>query len=225
MERLWGVGRVTAGELRRMGIETIGQLARTRAMLLQKRFGKTGTLLHELAHGRDDRPVEPWQPPKSMGAEETFGRDHRDVERLHQTLRAQAERVARELRSEGYAGRTVTLKLRFKDFRTITRSLTGEPIQDGLEVFNRARNLLARVPLAQPVRLIGVSVSGLAAADSGQLSLFAGAAARRARLARAVDRLTERFGEGKLVPAALLGRSRRDRAESRPHKSRASEDS
>jgi DNA polymerase-4 len=210
VERLWGVGQVTAGELRQMGIETIGQLARAPMSLLQKRFGKTGALLHELALGKDDRPVEPFLLPKSMGAEETFPEDHCDLERLHQTLRAQAERVARELRSEGHVGRTVTLKLRFRDFRTLTRSLTGEPTQDGIEIFHRARSLLARVTLAQPVRLIGVSVSGLASADSGQLSLFAEPLARRTRLARAVDRLAERFGEGTLLPATLLSsRSRR----------------
>jgi DNA polymerase-4 len=216
VERLWGVGRVTAGELRRMGIETIGRLARTPVRLLRKRFGKAGVLLRELALGRDDRAVEPFLAPKSMGAEETFSEDHRDLERLHQTLRAQAERVARELRAEESVGRTVTLKLRFQDFRTITRSLTGEPTQDGLEIFQRARALLGRVPLAQPVRLIGLSVSGLTAADAPQLSLFAESLARRARLARAIDRLAERFGEGALLPATLLSGSAVKRSQRLP---------
>ena len=96
-----------------------------------------------------------------MGAEETFGADHRDVERLRATLRAQAERVARELRSEGYAGRVVTLKIRFADFSTYTRAHTGEPTQDGLRIFEEAAALLGRVRLIQAVRLIGLSVSGL----------------------------------------------------------------
>ncbi|MBI4608160.1 MAG: DNA polymerase IV [Candidatus Rokubacteria bacterium] len=208
VERLWGVGRVTAAALRRMGIETIGQLARVPVGVLERRFGKTGSHLHELAWGRDDRPVEPWAPPKSMGAEETFPNDHRDVGRLELTLRAQAERVARELRDDGYSGRTVTLKLRFRDFRTLTRSHTGEPTQDGLEIYCRARSLLGRVPLTQPVRLIGLSVSGLAARDSGQLDLFAEPAARRARLAGAVDTLARRFGEGTVIPATLVSRRR-----------------
>lgn len=204
VERLWGVGRVTAGELRRMGVETIGQLARVPVRILERRFGKTGTHLHELAWGRDDRPVEPFAPPRSMGAEETFARDHRDPERLHRTLRAQAERVARELRADGYVGRTVTLKLRFRDFRTLTRSQTGVPTQDGLELFERAQSLLARVPLAQPVRLVGVSVSGLTSAESPQFPLFAEVAARRTRLARAVDALAQRFGDRAVIPASLL---------------------
>lgn len=206
VERLWGVGRVTAGELRRMGIKTTGQLARVPVSLLERRFGKIGSHLHELAWGRDDRPVEPFAPPKSMGAEETFDQDHRDLDYLQLTLRAQAERVARELRAEGYVGRTVTLKLRFKDFRTLTRSLTGEPTQDGLEIFQRVRSLLARVLLVQPVRLIGLSVSGLNSNAAEQLPLFAESEARRARLARAVDTLGRRFGEGAVIPASILVR-------------------
>jgi len=209
VERLWGVGQVTARKLRKMGIETIGQLARVPVSLLQRQFGKTGAHLHELAWGRDDRPVEPCTAPKSMGAEETFTRDHRDVECLLQTLRTQAERVARELRAEGYVARTVTLKLRLADFRTLTRGLTAEATQDGFEIFQRARVLISRVPLDQPVRLIGLSVSGLASANSGQLALFAEPAARRARLARAMDALARRYGEGTLMPATLLSRAGR----------------
>lgn len=204
IERLWGVGRVTAHDLRAMGIETIGQLARVPVGVLAKRFGKWGTLLHELAHGRDDRPVEPFAAPKSMGAEETFALDTRDAEELRRTLLAQAERVARELREEGYAGRTVTLKLRFADFQTITRSLTGEATQDGLEVFRRAFALLDRVARVKPVRLIGVSVSGLIQGGPAQLSLFSAAAARRDRVARAADRLARRFGDRALIAASLL---------------------
>ncbi len=210
VERLWGVGRVTARDLRAMGIETIGQLCRVPESLLVRRFGKWGALLHELAHGRDDRPVEPFAPPKSMGAEETFAQDTRDPEALRRTLLAQAERVARDLRSEGYAGRTVTLKLRFADFRTITRSLTGEATQDGLEIFRRAFGLLERVARVQPVRLIGVSVSGLIQGGPGQLSLFSAASARRDRVARAADRLARRFGDRALIPASLLDRPKRD---------------
>jgi DNA polymerase-4 len=162
-----------------------------------------------LAHGRDDRAVEPFAPPKSMGAEETFGRDHRDVERLHATLREQAERVARELRAGGYAGRCVTLKLRFADFSTLTRRHSDDPTQDGLAIYRRARALLDRIPLRQPVRLIGLSVSSLGPAAAGQLSLLEPDAQRRDRLARAMDRVTARFGEESLRPASVVRRPRR----------------
>jgi DNA polymerase-4 len=204
--RLWGVGRVTAGELEAMGVRTIGQLAAVPERHLAARFGRNGALLRALAQGRDDRPVEPFAPPKSMGAEETFGRDHRDAERLRATLRGQAERVARELRAEGYAGRCVTLKLRFADFSTITRRHTTDPTQDGLRIYREAAALLDRVPLDQPVRLIGLSVSDLGPAARGQLSLLGPDAARRERLARALDGLAERFGEASVRPASLLPR-------------------
>jgi len=209
VSRLWGVGRVTGAELEGMGIRTIGQLALTPAANLVARFGKHGPDLLALARGHDDRAVEPDAQPKSMGAEETFERDTRDVELLRATLRGQSERVARELRAEGYAGRTVTLKLRFADFSTITRAHTDDPTQDGLAIFRRADALFGRVRLAQAVRLIGLSVSGLGLAGEGQLSLLDPDALRRERLARAVDRLAARFGETAVRPASLMGRRRR----------------
>ena len=206
IRRLWGVGAATERELAALGIATIGQLARLPESALARRFGPGGTHLRELARGRDDRPVVPFAPPKSMGAEETFARDHRDVERLRRVLREQAERVAQELRESDYAAARVTLKLRFADFRTLTRSHTEEPTQDGLEIFRRAEALLARVSLVQPVRLIGLSVSGLGPPARGQLPLLDPAAVRRERLARAVDRLTARFGAKSVRPASLLER-------------------
>ena len=211
VSRLWGVGRVTGAELEAMGIRTIGQLALTPAANLRARFGKHGPGLLALARGLDDRAVESNAQPKSMGAEETFERDTRDVELLRATLRGQSERVARELRAEGYAGRTVTLKLRFADFSTLTRRHTDDPTQDGLAIYRRARALLDRIPLRQPVRLIGLSVSSLGPAASGQLSLLEPAAERRERLARAMDRVTARFGEASLRPASVVREPRRPR--------------
>ncbi len=211
--RLWGVGRVTGTELESLGILTIGQLASLPPATLVARFGEShGPALAELARGVDDRPVEPFGTPKSMGAEETFGTDHLDVERLRATVRAQAERVARELRADGYAGRVVTLKIRFADFSTYTRAHTGEPTQDGLRIYQEACALLDRVRLSQPVRLIGVSVSGLGAAGQGQLALFGPDAARQERLGRALDRLAKRFGGDAVQPASLLGRRTRRRS-------------
>ena len=206
VSRLWGAGRVTTADLESMGIRTIAQLAAIPPSHLQSRFGRGGALLSALAHGVDERAVEPFAPPKSMGAEETFERDHRDGERLRATLRGQAERVARELRAQGYAGRTVTLKLRFADFSTITRSHTGDPTQDGLTVYREASALLDRVVLRQPVRLIGLSVAALGLAGQGQLALLGPDAVRRERLARALDRLAERFGEASVRPATTLSR-------------------
>jgi len=214
VSRLWGVGKVTGTELEAMGIRTIGQLARIPAAHLEARFGRHGPGLLELARGHDERRVEPDGVPKSMGAEETFGRDTRDVELLRATLREQSERVARELRAEHYAGRTVTLKLRFADFSTITRAHTGDPTQDGLIIFRAVDTLFSRVRLAQAVRLVGVSVSGLGPPQSGQLSLLTPDTIRRERLARAVDRLASRFGDAAVRPASLM--KRRPRGERGP---------
>jgi DNA polymerase-4 len=204
VERIWGVGKVTARELAAMGIATVGQLQGVPRPALVRRFGKHGARLHELAFGRDDRPVEPWGPVKSMGAESTFEVDCREPGRLRRTLREQSERIARELRQERLRAARVTLKLRYADFRTLTRSLTGDPIQDGLGIFRRAATLLEREPVHGPVRLIGVSASGLGPEGSGQLSLLDPTVARRERLARAVDTLVTRFGREVVLPAALL---------------------
>jgi DNA polymerase IV len=206
IERLWGVGKATARELEALGITTIGQLQRVAPAVLTARLGPHGPDLLDLAFGRDQRAVEPFSPPKSMGAENTFGRDTRDLAVLEETLRGQAERVARELRAEGLAACRVTLKLRWADFRTLTRSHTGDPTQDGLEIYRRAATLLAREKLVQAVRLIGVSASTFRAQARGQLPLLDPAAVRREQLARAVDRITSRFGRSAIVPARLLGR-------------------
>jgi len=206
IERLWGVGKATATELAALGVTTIGQLQAVSPRVLAARLGPHGSDLLALAFGRDERPVEPFSPPKSMGAEETFERDCRDLARLEDTLRGQAERVAREMRAEGLAACRVTLKLRWADFRTLTRSHTGDPTQDGLEIYRRAAALLARERLIQPVRLIGVSASTFKPEARGQLPLLDPAAVRRERLARAVDRITGRFGRSAILPARLIDR-------------------
>jgi DNA polymerase IV len=204
IERLWGVGKATAKSLAALGIATIGQLQRLSRATLVSRLGEHGADLHELAFGRDDRAVTPWTAPKSMGAETTFDRDTDDRTRLETTLRGQAERVARELRAGGVAASRITLKLRFTDFRTITRSHTGDPTQDGLEVYRRVMTLFVREPLVQRVRLIGLSASTLGPPASGQLGLLDPNAVRRERLARAVDGISERFGTGAIRPATLM---------------------
>jgi len=204
IDRLWGVGRVMAKALGDLGFTTIGQLQRAPRAVLARRFGRHGEALHELAFGRDDRSVEPYGVPKSIGAEETFGVDCTKPEQLKTTLRAHAERVSAELRESGFAARRITLKLRLAPFETHTRSATGEPTQDGLELYRRALGLLERDRVTRPVRLIGLSASQLGPSGQGQLDLLDPAALRRERLARVVDRLTARFGEGTVIPAALL---------------------
>jgi DNA polymerase-4 len=191
-------------ELHALGIRTIGQLQALPRGALARRLGKHGEHLADLASGLDLRPVAPDTAAKSIGAEQTFGRDCSDARRLASVLRAQAERVAAEIRAEGLAASCLTLKVRFGDFRTLTRRCTGDPTQDGLELYRRASGLLERVRLSQPVRLIGLSTSQFVREGRGQLSLLDASAVRRERLARAVDGLRRRFGEGAVRPASLL---------------------
>ena len=212
IERLWGVGKVMAKALSDLGFTRIGQLQKAPREVMARRFGKHGQALHDLAFGRDDRAVEPYGVPKSIGAEETYGVDCTNLEQLKTTLRAHAERVAAELRESAFAAGRVTLKLRFAPFETHTRSATGQPTQDGLELYRRALALLERDPVTRPVRLIGLSASRLGPSGKGQLDLLDPAALRRERLAHVVDRLKSRFGDSSVVPATLLGARRADRA-------------
>ncbi len=218
--KLWGVGRVTEEALRGLGIATIGDLARTPEAALASAIGASHAKgLRALARGEDPREVIADEAAKSVGAEETFGEDLRGEEALLPALLAQAARVGRRLRAAGLAGRVVTLKVKYADFSLVTRRATLERPTDGdRAVFEAARGLLARVDLSRPVRLTGISVSGLAGDDErGQLDLFGGAAPppspqdeRRRALDAAVDALSDRFGRGTVVPADLAGRGREE---------------
>jgi DNA polymerase-4 len=205
ISRLWGVGPAVADELAALGVRTIGQLGRLPRRTLVGRLGSSGAHLWELAQGRDDRPVQPWEDPKSIGAEETFGRDTDDLARLRATLLGQADRVAAELREQGLRGRTVTLKLRYADFHTVTRRDTTEAATaDGGEIFRRAWGALERLPRPQPIRLVGVSVSGLVPdAEARQLQLFE-RTGRAEQVGRIADELRARFGPDAVRRASLL---------------------
>jgi DNA polymerase-4 len=209
LRRLWGVGPAAERELAALGAVTMGDVVRLGRARLERRLGVSGGLLWELAQGIDERPVVPWHEPKSIGAEETFERDTRDVQRLRATLLGQAERVSAELRAAGLRGRTVTLKLRFADFRTLTRRDTGEaPTADAGDIFRRAWAAFGKVPRPQPVRLIGLSVSGLGgSADPRQLPLF-GRPDRAERIGRVTDEIRARFGAAALTRGSLLGSGR-----------------
>jgi DNA polymerase-4 len=219
--RLWGVGHVTEEALRRIGVATIGDLARTPDAALAAVIGATHARdLRALARGEDPREVVPDEAAKSIGAEETFGEDLTGAVALERELLAQAARVGRRLRAASAAGRVVTLKVKYADFTLVTRRATLErPTDDDRVVYDAARALLERVDLARPVRLTGISVSGFAAAaERGQLDLFAPAAApegpgaeRRRALNAALDRLAERFGEGAVQPADLASPPQRGR--------------
>jgi DNA polymerase-4 len=210
--RLWGVGPATLARLERFGVETIGDLAALPEASLVDALGRAhGTQLHALAQGRDDRPVESDRETKSIGQEETFPRDVADRETLRREVLRMAERVGSRVREHGLAGRTVTLKVRFPDFRTITRSATlPEPFSVSAEITRLALGLLEKVDTAGGIRLLGVTMSNLTAAAALQESLFLddvrpAAEAPAAEIQSAVDAVRARFGTDAVGPAALIG--------------------
>jgi DNA polymerase-4 len=217
--RLWGVGAVTEKALRRLGIATIGELARFPEAVLSEKFGAPGRHMHALARGEDPRPVVPDEAAKSIGAEDTFDEDLAGLEALWPRLLDQVERVARRLRAAGVRGRTVTLKLKYSDFTLVTRRCTlPEPTDDGRAIADAIRSDLARADLSRPVRLTGVAVSGFEgegeggrAVQGGQLGLFESRPeprpdGRRERLNAALDAIAGRHGEDAVRPATLAGR-------------------
>ena len=208
LRSLWGVGPATEKRLARFGLTTIGDLAAIPRESLIDALGRAhGQHLHDLAWGRDERPVEPDRETKSISAEETFPRDVYDTDMLRAEARRLAEQVAGRLAKQGLAGRTVTIKVRYPDFRTITRSLTGpEPISDGSGVARAAVELLARAELRRGVRLLGVGVSNLVVAPTRQLTLEE--AGVDDGVAQAVEGVRARFGPG----AVTIGEEPRRRS-------------
>jgi len=217
--RLWGVGPATRTRLERIGVHTVGDLAALPEDSLVHALGAAqGRHLHALAWNHDERAVEPNQTVKSIGHEETFPRDIADRAELERELLRMSERVGSRLRGAGMAGRTVSLKLRYGDFRTITRSRTSaEPTDGGAQVGAVARTLLDAVDVGNGVRLLGVSVSQLDTAHSVQEQLplddsaRAPASDRMAAVERSVDALRDRFGDDAVGLARLLGEDDRPR--------------
>ncbi len=203
VESLWGVGPKTAARLAELSIHTIGELAACSESELVRRFGKNGFDLARHARGIDDSPLIAFHEARSISQETTFARDVRDPKLLRQELKEMSEQVGRRLRAAHLSGRTVKLKLRWPDFTTLTRQVSFEtPLDGDLAIFQAAAQLLDKhLPPGQPVRLIGVGVSGLAH-PARQLSLWENTtssspanSARERRLQEAIDTLRQRFGE------------------------------
>jgi DNA polymerase-4 len=192
---LWGVGPKTAERLAAMGIRTIGEIARWPEESLVRRFGKSGFFLRRAAQGIDDSPVHTEREEKSVSHETTFEADVADREALHRTLRRLSEGVGRRLRRAGTSGVTVSLKLRWSDFTTISRQATlGMPTDLDAEISATVIKLFdAAWKVGRPVRLLGVGVSGLWP-PMRQLGLWDEAPERQRHLQEALDVLRERYG-------------------------------
>ena len=205
---LWGVGERTEEQLTRLGLRTVADLAHTPEPTLRRALGDAaGHHLHELAWGRDPRPVVRESAEKSLGSEETFSRDVDDPDVVLRELLRLSERTAARLRSAGLAGRTVVLKVRFADFTTITRSRTlGEPTDLARDIYGTVRSLWTALRLDRArIRLVGVRVEHLveSAGQHRQLTLEERPEGWR-RAEQAVDRASARFGAGSVRPATLL---------------------
>ncbi|MGY1772819.1 DNA polymerase IV [Blastococcus sp. SYSU D00813] len=213
---LWGVGAKTEEVLLRLGLRTVGDLAHVPARTLQRAVGQAaGSHLHELAWGRDPRRVVPDEPEKSTGHEETFGTDVDDPAVIHRELLRLAERTAGRLRAGGWLARTVSIKVRFADFTTITRSRTLDvPTDVGQELYETARALFDALGLDRArIRLVGVRAERLVDAGSAPRQLELGAREHGRRDAElAADRAARRFGAGAVRPATLLHRAGEGRA-------------
>jgi DNA polymerase-4 len=210
VERLWGVGRVTADKLRKLGIETVGQVAELDEARLVGLLGRgSGRHLHALAHNHDPRPVVVGRRRRSIGAQRALGRGRRSPAELDAVLAGLVERVARRLRAADRVCRTVTLRLRFADFTRATRSRTLIEATARTEaILGTARRLLAAAgPVidAGGLTLLGVALSNLDDADAVQLALpFEGP--DPAALDATLDSLRDRFGTSAVTRGTLLGK-------------------
>jgi DNA polymerase IV len=210
VERLWGVGPVTAGKLRDRGITTVGEVARLGEPTLVSMVGQaSGRHLHALAHNRDPRPVDTGRRRRSIGSQRALGRSPTSPEDLDAAVIALVERVTRRMRKAGRTGRTVVLRLRFDDFSRATRSHTLPwPTSHTFTILDTARGLLAAaMPMIrrQGVTLVGVAVANLDDSGAIQLTLpfdrHSGGA-----LDAALDQVRVRFGNDAITRAVLLGR-------------------
>jgi DNA polymerase IV len=213
VERLWGVGDVTAAKLRERAITTVGGVARVGEATLVRLLGRAaGRHLHALAHNRDPRPVQVGRRRRSMGTQRALGRRKRPPDALDADLIALADRLCRRLRKAHRVCRTVTLRMRFDDFSRATRSHTmWEATADTQTILAIAQGLLAA---ARPtierlgITLIGLTLSGLGDDRAIQLALPLDRP-RAETVDGALDRVRERFGSTAITRAVLLGRDTR----------------
>ncbi|MGH3729687.1 MAG: DNA polymerase IV [Micromonosporaceae bacterium] len=205
---LWGVGERTAETLRRHGLRTVRDIANAPPDSLRHALGNAaGHHVYELAWARDPRAVTPESVDKSIGAETTFDVDVAEPGELRRSMLALAEKVAARLRRAGLVGRTVVIKVRFADFRTITRSRTlSSPTDVTREVFDTAWSLYQVLRPGERIRLIGVRAENLLPAAEASLQPELGARELGWREAdHAADAARDRFGGAAVKPASLLG--------------------
>ena len=209
IDKMWGVGKVTQHILSRLNIHTFKDLRQTPVEVLEKKFGKQGAKIHQLAMGIDKREVIPEHDVKSIGHEETFMQDIVSLGIAQKELLALSNKTARRMRHKGLKGRTISLKIKYFDFVQITRSTTlPESTDDGSKIYSVACRLLEKAGATKkPIRLLGISLSQLTFLASGiQLALFDPdpSSQKRQRMNVVLDSLYEKYGDKSVVPGTLL---------------------
>lgn len=208
---IWGVGKAMAKRLHEDGLSTIGQLQQLDAATLGKRYGEIGLRLARLSQGQDARRVKPERETKSVSSETTFNEDRRDVKWLEDVLWELCEKVFARMKASGFEGRTVTLKLKTHDFKSITRARTLEaPSNLARVAFAAAKPLLHAAAQGKAYRLIGVGFSGLTlASDHMEADLFGDGNERIAKQEKAIDAIREKFGRDAVKAGRSLRKNRR----------------
>jgi len=202
---IWGVGRVTDKALNSMGIKTIGDLAKIPPGSLKAKFGDSlGRFMHEMANGIDDREVIAYHEAKSTGREVTFAKDIDDMGTLKSALLFLSQKVSTNLYSQGYKGRILTIKIRYSDFKTITKRMTLKKYTSAIfEIYKSSIVLLKNLDLIRKkVRLIGISVSGLKHSSILDSVLYR-EEPRDEKLTCAIEKISEKFGDNKLIVAGI----------------------
>jgi DNA polymerase-4 len=203
---LWGVGRTAEEKLAAYGISTVAGLRTLSLDALRKHFGKNGARLYELCRGIDSRPVRCDEEIKSVGHEDTFAFDLLDPAEIRRELLSLSERVASRLRRKKVQGSRVTLKVKYADFTTLTKSKTlNAGISNGSAIFQEATELMGKTDSGRPIRLLGITLSTLEPLGSGQTDLFEDKNRERlGRLDQAVDELQRKYGANGVFKGSLL---------------------
>ena len=206
---IWGVGPATEARLDRLGVADVAELRLLPIETLVSALGKAhGRHLYELARGIDPRRVEPHQEAKSVSHEETFPVDLFEPRRLEVEAVRMADAVGKRLRNAGRRGRTVTIKVRFGDFQTITRNVTLPSATDsGTTIAREAKRLLEEIDPTPGVRLLGVGVTGIAKGTEGEQLSFDDVGSVEPEWGdaeEAIDAIRDRFGEGVSGPASAI---------------------
>jgi len=208
ISRMWGAGRVTQEALQEMGICTFKDLSIATVKVLEKKFGVRGREMQLLSMGIDDREVVPERVAKSIGHEDTFIKDILDIALAKKELLSQANSVARRMRKEGIKGKTITLKVKYNDFKQITRSATLPRVSDDAhEIFRTVCELLRKTALgAKPVRLLGISLSNFESKGNSQLFLFQERVGpeKKEQLNKAMDSIWDKYGDTALQSGTLV---------------------